>query len=82
MNVGAGGQAIVGTVTYPSMARSSPENEDQPYETEHERAGEPETDAPVWSQEAGRLALPETQSQGEEPVPAARRRTRQRRAKW
>jgi hypothetical protein len=51
------------------------------YGTEYERAGEPETDAPVWSEAAGRLALPETQSQGAEPVSTARRGTRQRRTK-
>ncbi len=61
---------IVGAVTHPRHG-AYPENKDQPYRTEHERAGEPEADAPVWSEEAGRLALPEAESQGPEPVQAA-----------
>jgi len=79
VNVAAGGQAIVGTVTHPSMDRGSPENEDQPHGTEYQRASEPATDAPVWSEAAGRLALPEAQSQGPDTLQAARRGTRQRR---
>jgi hypothetical protein len=78
VNVAAGGQAIVGAVTHTSRG-TCPENEDQPYGTEYERAAEPATDAPVWSKEAGRLALPEAESQGSQPVQAARRRSRQRR---
>lgn len=62
VNVAAGGQAIVGTVTPPSMARGSPENQDQPYGTEYERTGEPEAGTAVWGQEAGRLAVPEAES--------------------
>ena|GEM_PF-410002 len=79
VNVAAGGQAIVGAVTHPSMDRGSPEREDQPYGTEYERAAEPATDTPVRGKEAGRPALPEAESQGSQPVQAARRRTRQRR---
>jgi hypothetical protein len=78
VNVAAGGQAIVGAVTHPRHG-AYPENQDQPYGTEHERAQEPAVDTPVRSKEAGRLALPEAQSQGPEPVPPSRRRTRQRR---
>jgi hypothetical protein len=78
VNVAAGGQAIVGAVTHPSMDRDSPEREDQPYGTEYERAAEPATDAPVRGKEAGWPALPEAQSQGAQPVQAARRRSRQR----
>ncbi len=59
VNVAAGGQAIVGTVTHPGHG-GSPENQDQPYGTEYERAGEPAADAPVWSEAAGWLALSET----------------------
>jgi hypothetical protein len=77
VNVAAGGQAIVGAVTHPRHGAYL-ENQDQPYGTEHTRAAEPAADAPVWSQEAGRPALPEAQGQGSEPLQAARRRTRQR----
>jgi hypothetical protein len=77
VNVAAGGQAIVGAVPRPSHG-ASPENQDQPYGTEHERAGEPAADAPVWSEEAGRPALPEAESQRADTLSAARRRTRQR----
>ena len=76
----ARGQAIVGTVTHPRHGAYL-DNQDQPYATEHERAREPATDIPVRSQAAGRLALPEAESQGAESVQAARRRTRQRRTK-
>jgi hypothetical protein len=58
-----------------------PENQDQPYGTEYKGAGEPEADALVWSEAAGRPALPEAQGQGADTLQAARRRTRQRRAK-
>jgi hypothetical protein len=78
VNVAAGGQAIVGAVTHKSRDRGSPENQDQPYGTEDERAREPAADAPVWSQEAGRLALSEVESQGPEPLSAARRCPRKR----
>jgi hypothetical protein len=81
VNVAAGGQAIVGAVTHTSRDGGSPENEDQPYGTEHERAGEPAADTPVWSQTTRWPAVPEAQSQGSQPVQAARRGTRQRRAK-
>jgi hypothetical protein len=64
VNVAAGGQAIVGSVTHPGMGRGSPEREDQPYGTEYERAGEPATDTPVRSQAAERLALPKASGQG------------------
>jgi hypothetical protein len=77
VNVGAGGQAIVGAVTHLSHG-GFPENQGQPYGTEHEGTGEPEADTQVWSQEAGRLAVPEATGKGAEPVPAARRRTWQR----
>jgi hypothetical protein len=78
VNVAAGGQAIVGTVTHPGHG-GFPENQDQPYGTEHEGAAEPATDAPVWSEEAGRAALPEAESERSDQVPPSRRRTRQRR---
>jgi hypothetical protein len=78
VNVAAGGQAIVGAVTH-SRHGDVPENEDQPYGTEHARTREPEADTPVWSQTTKWSALSEASSQGSEPVPAARRRTRQRR---
>jgi hypothetical protein len=78
VNVAAGGQAIVGAVTHPSRG-SFQESGDQPYGTDYERAREPATDTPVWSQEAGRLALPEAKGQGPKPLQAARRRSRQRR---
>jgi hypothetical protein len=81
VNVAAGGQAIVGTVTHRSHQGASPKNEDQPYGTEDQRAGEPATDTPVWSQEAGRLALPEAEGQGSDTLSASRRRSRQRRTK-
>jgi hypothetical protein len=81
VNVAAGGQAIVGTVTPPSMDRGSTENQDQPYGTEHTRAGEPATDTPVRSQAAGRLALPEAESEGPDTLQASRRCTRQRRTR-
>jgi hypothetical protein len=66
VNVAAGSQAIVGSVTHPGMGmgRGSPEREDQPYGTDHERAGEPAADTPVRSQAAERLAVPEAESQG------------------
>jgi hypothetical protein len=67
----------VGAVTHPRHG-GYPENRDQPYGTEYERAGEPAADTPVRSQEAGRPALPKAQSQGAEAVQAARRRSRQR----
>ncbi len=70
VNVAAGGQAIVGAVTHPRYG-GYPETQDQPYGTEHERAQEPAVDTPVRSKEAGRLALPEAESQGPEPVQAA-----------
>ena len=79
VNVAAGGQAIVGPVTHPGDG-GYPENQDQPYGTEHERTREPAADAAVWSQEAGRLALSEAQSQGSQSVSTARRGTRQRRS--
>ncbi len=60
------------------MNRGSPENEDQPYGTEHQRAGEPATDTPVRREEARWPALSEAESQGPEPVQAARRGSRQR----
>jgi hypothetical protein len=56
------GQAIVGTVTHTSPDRGSPENQDQPYGTEHERARQPAADAPLWREATERLALPEVQS--------------------
>ncbi len=80
VNVAAGGQAIVGAVPHPRLGGYS-ESEDQPYGTDHERAGEPATDTPVWGQEAGWPALPEASSKGPEPVQASRRRSRQRRTK-
>ncbi len=73
-------QAIVGAVTHPGHG-GYPENQDQPYGTEHERAAQPEADTPVWSQAAGRLALPEAESEGPDTLSAARRRARQRRTK-
>jgi hypothetical protein len=80
VNVAAGGQAIVGAVTHPRHGGYS-ETQDQPYGTENARAVEPKADTPVWSQEAGRLALPEASGQGPEPVQGARWRTRKRRTK-
>jgi hypothetical protein len=80
VNVAAGGQAIVGTVTHPGDG-GYPENQDQPYGTEHERTAEPEADTPVWSQTTGRLALPEAKGQGADTLQASRRRSRQRRSK-
>ena len=80
MSVNAGGQTIVGVVTYPGEDEGSPENQDQPYGTEHARAAELATDTPVRSEEAGWPALSEAESQGAEPVQVARRRTRQRRS--
>ncbi len=79
VNVAAGGQAIVGAVTHPSMDRGSPENQDQPYGTEYEGTRQPAADAPLRGEAAGWLALPEPQSQEPEPVQTARRRSRQRR---
>src|ERR671912_2599445 len=73
-----GGQAIVGAVPRPSHG-ASPENQDQPYGTEDERAGEPAADTPVRREEAGRLAVPEAESQKADTPSAARRRTPQRR---
>lgn len=81
VNVNAGGQAVVGTVTHQSHGGTLPETLDQTYGTEHERTRQPATDAPACSQEAGRPALPEAQCQGAELVQAARRRSRQRRTK-
>ena len=72
MNVAAGGQAIVGTVTHRSHEGAFPENQDQPYGTEHERTREPAADAPVRSQEAGWPTLSEAESQGSQSVSAAR----------
>jgi hypothetical protein len=80
VNVAAGGQAIVGAVTHTSRG-TCPENEDQPYGTVYERTGEPKADPPMRGKEAGRLALPEAESQGADTLSAARRRTRQRRTK-
>ncbi len=51
VNVAAGGQAIVGAVTHPRHG-ACPENQDQPYGTEHERAQEPEADTPVRGEKA------------------------------
>jgi hypothetical protein len=81
VNVAAGGQAIVGPVSHRSREGTFPENQDQPYATEYERAREPATDTPVWSQEAGWPALPEAESSGAKSLSAARRGTRQRRTK-
>ncbi len=78
VNISAGGQAIVGTVTHPRHG-GYPENQDQPYGTEHERAREPAAGTQVWSEEAGRLALPEAEGQGADTLSAARRGTGQRR---
>ncbi len=75
-----GGQAIVGSATHPRHG-AYPENQDQPYGTEHERTAEPEADTPVWSQTTGRLALPEAEGQGADTLQASRRRSRQRRSK-
>jgi hypothetical protein len=80
VNVAAGGQAIVGTVTHPGHG-GYPENQDQPYGTEHEGAREPATDTPVRGEAAGRLALPEGESQGPDTLSAAWRCTRQRRTR-
>ena len=79
VNVAAGGQAIVGVVPHRTPEGGPPENQDQPYGTDDERAGEPATDTPVWSETAGRLALPEAEIQGSDTLSAARRGTRQRR---
>jgi hypothetical protein len=81
VNVAAGGKAIVGAVTHTSRDRGSPENEDQPYGTEHERADEPAADTSVRREEVGRLAVPEASGQGADTLPATRRRSRQRRTK-
>jgi hypothetical protein len=75
VNVAAGGQAIVGTVAHPGDG-GSPEIQDQPYGTEYERAAQPAADTQVWSEAAGWPALPEAQSQGAQPVQAARRRSK------
>ncbi len=58
VNVNAGGQALVGTVTHPG--HGALEDEVQPNGTEYERTREPAADAPVWSEAAGWLALSET----------------------
>ena len=79
VNVAAGVQAIVGAVTRRSHEGAFPENQDQPYGTEHPKTQEPATDAPVWREEAGRLALSEASRQGADTLSAARRRSRQRR---
>jgi len=66
-------------VQNPGQVRGYPETQDQPYGTEHERARQPATDTPVWSEAAGWPALPEAEGEGADTVQAARRRSRQRR---
>ncbi len=78
VNAAARGQAIVGTVTHATHG-GYPENQDQPYGTEHERTREPEAGTPVRGEATGQLALPEASSQGADTVQASRRCTRQRR---
>ncbi len=62
----------------PQYGQGPPGTQDQPYETEHERAGEPEADTAVRREETGWTALTEAEGQGEDTVQAARRCSRQR----
>jgi hypothetical protein len=72
VNAAARGQAIVGTVTH-ARHGGYPENQDQPYGTEHEGAGESSADTPMRGEATGKLALLETQSEGADTLSAARR---------
>jgi hypothetical protein len=79
VNVNVGGRRSSGAVTHTSREGAFPENEDQPYGTEYERARESATDASVRREAAGRLSVPEAEGPGADPLSAAWRRARQRR---
>jgi hypothetical protein len=79
INIEAGAQAIVGTVTPSGALTGKGSRQYGTSEQGQQRALEPPQLAAVRGEEAGWLAVPEAEGQGSLEVPAARRRTRQRR---
>ena len=80
VNVAAGGQAIVGTVT-PQHVHGLTGKRGSTLWNERRGSRRAWADTPMWSEAAGWPALPKAEGQGADTLQAARRGTRQQRTK-